>query len=113
MRPQHFACLLAVVLAGVTLAGAAVNLSYVDVGPGGSACCLVPDGYGNLYAVGNFAGFSGTSISVTRLDAGNHVAGSFTFGGGGTDLARAAALDPQGNLVIAGQPGSSDFPLVN
>jgi hypothetical protein len=113
MRPQRFACLLAIVLGGATFAGAAVSLSYVDVGPGGSACCLVPDGHGNLYAVGSFAGFSGTSISVTRLDASNHVAGSFTFGGGGTDLARAAALDPQGNLVIAGQTGSSDFPLVN
>ena len=48
---------------GVTLAGAAVNLSYVDVGAGGSASGLVPDGHGNVYAVGGFAGFSGASIS--------------------------------------------------
>jgi uncharacterized protein (TIGR03437 family) len=54
----------------------------------------LPDGHGNLHAVGSFAGFSGTSISVTSLDASNHVAGSFTFGGGGTDLARANAGTP-------------------
>jgi uncharacterized protein (TIGR03437 family) len=113
MRPRHLAGFLAAVLGGVTPAGAAVNLSYLDVGPGGSACCLVPDGRGNLYAVGSFADLSGTGISITRLDATNHVAGSFTFGGGEANLARAAALDPQGNLVIGGQTGSSDFPLVN
>jgi uncharacterized protein (TIGR03437 family) len=113
MRPRHFACLLAVVFGGITLAGAAVNLSYVDFGPGGNACCLVPDGLGNLYVIGSVAGASGTNISVTRLDAAHHVAGSFTFGGGGADQPKAAALDPQGNLVIAGQTNSSDFPLVN
>ena len=113
MRPRHFACLLAVVFGGITLAGAAVNLSYVDFGPGGNACCLVPDGLGNLYVIGSVAGASGTNISVTRLDAAHHVAGSFTFGGGGSDQPKAAALDPQGNLVIAGQTNSSDFPLVN
>src|ERR1019366_8112117 len=113
MRPRHFACLLAVVFGGLTLAAAAVNLSYVDFGPGGSACCLVPDGLGNLYVIGSVAGASGTNISVTRLDAANHVTGSFTFGGGGADQPKAAALDPQGNLVIAGQTNSSDFPLVH
>ena len=113
MRPRHFACLLAVVFGGLTLAGAAVNLSYVDFGPGGNACCLVSDGLGNLYVIGSVAGASGANISVTRLDAANHVAGSFTFGGGGSDQPKAAALDPQGNLVIAGQTNSSDFPLVN
>jgi hypothetical protein len=86
MRPQQFAGLLAVVLGGVTLAGAAVSRSYVGVGPGGSACCLVPDGHGNLYGVGSFAGFSGTSISVTRLDAGNHVAAVSRLAAGGRTL---------------------------
>src|SRR5450631_1673847 len=113
MWPRHFACLLAVVFGGITLAAAAVNLSYVDFGPGGSACCLVPDGLGNLYVIGRVAGASGTNISVTRLDAANHVTGSFTFGGGGSNQPKAAALDPRGNLVIAGQTDSSDFPLVN
>ncbi len=113
MRPRHFACLLAVVFGGLTLAAAAVNLSYVDFGLGGNACCLVLDGLGNLYVIGSVAGASGTSISVARLDAANHVTGSFTFGGGGADQPKAAALDPQGNLVIAGQTNSSDFPLVN
>jgi hypothetical protein len=99
------------VFGGFALADAAVNLSYVDFGPGGSACCLVPDGLGNLYVIGSVAGASGTNISVTRLDAANHVTGSFTFGGGGSNQPKAAALDPQGNLVIAGQTDSSDFPL--
>lgn len=97
----------------MTLADAAVNLAHVDFGPSGNACCLVPDGLGNLYVIGSNAVASGTNVSVTRLDAANHVAGSFAFGGGGTDQPKAAALDPQGNLVIAGQTSSSDFPLLN
>ena len=106
-------CLLVVVFGGMTLASAAVNLAYVGLGPGGNACCLVPDGLGNLYVIGSVASASGTNISVTRLDAAHHVAGSFTFGGGGADQPNAAALDPHGNLVIAGQTSSSDFPLVS
>jgi uncharacterized protein (TIGR03437 family) len=113
MRPHLFACLLALLPGGAMLAGAAVNLAYVDLGAGGSACCIVPDGLGNFYVVGSAASASGTNISVTRLDSSNHVAGSFTFGGGSGDQPRAAALDPQGNLVIVGQTTSTDFPLVH
>src|SRR5689334_20834852 len=104
MRPSQFACLLTLLLGGGTPAGAAASLAYLDLGASGSACCLVPDGHGNLYVVGNSATISGaTSISVTRFDAANHPAAMFTFGGGAADLAKSAALDPQGNLVIAGQ----------
>lgn len=113
MRPHFLACLLAVLPAGATPAGAAVNLAYIDLGAGGSACCLVPDGAGNTYAIGSAATANGTKVSVTKLDSSNHVTGSFTFGGGAGDQPRAAALDPQGNLVIAGTTSSADFPLVH
>src|SRR6185295_8252047 len=49
---------------------------------------------------------------VSRLDATSHVVTSFRFGGS-SDQPRAAALDPLGNLVIAGQTYSPDFPLVH
>ncbi|MFB3777589.1 MAG: SBBP repeat-containing protein [Bryobacteraceae bacterium] len=89
------------------------TLAYVDLGPGGSACCLVPDGSGNVYVVGSAVRDSRTNVSVTKLDANNQVVTSFTFGGGLADRPEAAALDAQGNLVIAGQTSSSDFPLVS
>ena len=106
IRPQHFACLLAVLLGGRTLAGAAVNLSYVDLGAGGNACCLVPDGIGNVYVIGSARAF-GANISVTKLDAANHVAASFTFGGGSSDQPHAAVLDPQGK---PGHRRANEFP---
>ena len=113
MRPRHFACLLALLLGGITLAPAAGNLVNVDLGDGGKACCLVLDGLGNVYVIGSVASASGTNVSVTKLDSANHVLSSFTFGGSLYDQPHAAALDPQGNLVIAGQTNSSDFPLVH
>src|SRR5450432_1590103 len=71
MRLRHFARLLALLLGGMTPAGAAVNLSYVDLGAGGNACCLVPDGLGNVYVIGSVARANGANVSVTRLDATN------------------------------------------
>ena len=68
--------LLPLLLSTVTIAAAA-NLAYVDLGAGGGACCLAPDGLGNVYVVGRAAGDSGASISVTRLDAASHVVASF------------------------------------
>ena len=111
MRSRHLACLLPLLF--TSSLDAAVSVSYVDLGPGGSACCLVPDGLGNIYVIGSVARPSGFNVSVTRMDAANHVAASFTFGGGLSDQPHAAALDPQGNLVIAGQTNSTDFPLVH
>lgn len=102
---------LSLLLIAATLSAAA-NLAYVDLGARGGACCLVPDGLGNVYVVGGAAGESGTLVSVTRLDATSHVVTSFRFGGL-SDQPRAAALDPLGNLVIAGQTNSPDFPLVH
>lgn len=102
-----------VLLTAPALTGAAPpNLSYVDLGAGGSACCLVPDGFSNVYVVGSIVHNSRTNVSVTKLDATNRVVASFSFGGAVFDKPQAAALDPQGNLVIVGQTFSSDFPLV-
>ena len=111
-RLRHCHRLLVFLLSGVALTGAAAKLAYVDL-DGGRACCLVPDGIGNLYVVGSIVSASGTHISVTKLDGASHVVSRFTFGVGNADQPKAAALDPQGNLVIAGQTHSSEFPLVN
>src|SRR5688572_12120291 len=90
----------------------AVKLAYVSFGAGGSACCLVPDGHGNIYVVGSAGDELGANVLVTKLDAAGHVGAGFRFGGS-LDRPIAAALDPAGNLVVAGQTQSSDFPLVN
>src|SRR5689334_6777550 len=90
---------------------AATNLTYIDLGAGGAACCLLPDGLGNVYVVAKAAGESGANVSITRLDAANRVVANFRLGGL-SDEPHAAALDPQGNLVIGGETRSSDFPLI-
>ena len=108
VRPSS--TLLPLLLSTVTIAAAA-NLAYVDVGAGGDVCCLVPDRLGNAYVVGRAADQSGSKISVSKLDAAGHVDASFHFGGS-SDQPRAAALDPQGNIVIGGVTRSVDFPLV-
>src|SRR5688572_11732266 len=102
---------LILILSTVPMASA-VKLAYVSFGASGGACCLVPDGLGNIYAVGSAGDELGANVSVTKLDAASHVVASFRFGGS-FDQPRAAALDAAGNLVIAGQTQSSDFPLVN
>lgn len=98
---------------GVQILAAGQDLSYVDLGAGDSACCLVPDPAGGVYVVGRDSRQAGGGVSVTHLNSAQEVVAHFSFGGGGFDEPRAAALDPQGHLVIAGQTGSPDFPLVN
>src|SRR5579872_3642563 len=72
------------------------RLTFVDVGNGGTACCLVPDGSGSYYVVGSVASQSETNFSITKLDSTNHVVSTFTFGAPGSDQATAAAADSQG-----------------
>jgi len=81
---------------------AVVNLTFGSFGPSGGACCLVPDGLGNVYVVGSAGDELGANVSVTRLDTASHVVASFRFDGS-FDQPRDAALDPVGKPVIAGQ----------
>ena len=70
---------------------------------------LAADPAGNLFVVST----TEASIRVTKMDASGKVLATFDFGGTGEDSPGAAAVDPNGNLVIGGATASSDFPLVS
>lgn len=89
-------------------APASAQLTHANL-PQGQACCLVPGPQSVLYVIGS----ADSNISITKLDANHRIVATFAFGGGGLDQPLAATLDPQGNLLIAGQTTSPDFPLRN
>jgi uncharacterized protein (TIGR03437 family) len=83
---------------------------------------IATDSAGNTYVVGSMqiAGtpsFVNSSISalahvfVTKLDPNGKVLFTDTFAGQGADTANAIAVDPSGNIYIAGTTTSPDFPL--
>jgi uncharacterized protein (TIGR03437 family) len=84
---------------------AAAQLTHAN----SQACCLVPGPPGTLYVIGA----ANDNVSITKLDTNHRILTTFEFGGGGQDQPLAATLDPQGNLLIAGQTTSPDFPLRN
>ncbi len=89
---------------------------YVPIGTSGSTSLLTVDASGNFFIVGTVTGPSGRpQIRVIKTDSQGSVLASFDFGGSsdnGPDTPTAAAVDPQGNLVIVGTTNSQDFPLV-
>ncbi len=89
-------------------ATATAQLTHANL-PAGQACCLVPGPQGHLYVIGA----AHSNVSITKLDPSHRIVATFEFGGGGQDQPLAATLDPQGNLLIAGQTTSPDFPLRN
>jgi uncharacterized protein (TIGR03437 family) len=57
------------------------------------------------------AGFGGSGVFITKLDPNGKVIFTDLFGGDGWDRGFAIALDPSGNIYIAGATTSDDFPL--
>ncbi len=83
---------------------------------------IATDSAGNTYVVGSTQlpatpSFVNSSISgqahvfVTKLDPTGKVLFTDTFAGQGVDTGSAIAVDPSGNIYIAGTTSSSDFPL--
>jgi uncharacterized protein (TIGR03437 family) len=56
---------------------------------------------------------SGSDVFLTKLDPNGKVLFTDIFGGKGSDVGAAIALDPVGNIYIAGATTSDDFPLSN
>jgi hypothetical protein len=54
---------------------------------------------------------SGSSVVVTKLDLTGNILFTRTFAGKGLDTGSAVAVDPAGNIYIAGTTTSPDFPL--
>jgi hypothetical protein len=80
---------------------------------------FVSDASGNLFVIGYIVTASGRpQIHIDKTDPHGNIFARFEFGGsengvGLTDSVAGAAIDPQGNLVIAGTTASADFPLVS
>ncbi len=52
-----------------------------------------------------------SDIFLTKIDPAGAILFTSTYGGTGADSAQAIAIDPAGNIYIAGTTSSSDFPL--
>src|ERR1700722_2361321 len=83
---------------------------------------IATDSAGNSYVVGatqlpGTPDFINSSISaqahvfVTKLDPNGKVLFSDTLAGQGLDTANAVAVDPAGNIYVAGNTTSADFPM--
>lgn len=70
---------------------------------------LVPGGAVSLNTSTNLA--TGTDIFLSKLDPSGNLLFTKTFAGKGIDTGTAIALDPSGNIYIAGTTTSPDFPL--
>jgi uncharacterized protein (TIGR03437 family) len=57
--------------------------------------------------------YVGTDVFVSKLDPTGKLLFTDTFAGKGIDTGTAIALDPSGNIYIAGTTTSTDFPLTN
>jgi len=91
-----------------------------------SARALALDGQGNVVVAGwtrstdfpttagaydpTYNGFSDVFVARLSSDLGTLLAATFLGGRVGYDSARALVLDGQGNVVVAGETASSDFP---
>ena len=85
---------------------------------------ITTDSAGNTYVVGSrqlpgtpaftdplIAGQPDSDLFVTKLDPNGNALFTDTFAGKGVDTATAIAVDPSGNIYIAGATNSPDFPL--
>src|SRR5580700_4664840 len=99
MYPAVFRC---AALAGVLLAFSVATaraqqstLSNVSFNP----CCIAADGHGNNFVVGSG---SQSSIAVAKVDSSGNLISTSSFQIASNAIPAAAAVDPQGNLWIAG-----------
>jgi uncharacterized protein (TIGR03437 family) len=79
-----------------------------------NVAALTTDPAGNTYIAGSRAITAGTNdIFVSKLDPVGNLLMTATLSGKGNDQASSVALDPSGNIWIAGWTSSANFPLHN
>ena len=96
-----------------------------------SISAIATDASGNTYVVGSrqlgvaetisiingavhrsfYSTPGGSDVFISKLDPNGQLLFTDTFGGKGVDIGNAIALDPSGNIYIAGSTTSPDFPL--
>jgi hypothetical protein len=106
------------------------NLIYADILGGNSeddGYALALDASNNIYVTGSTASsdfptvnpFQGTypggfDAFLTKISPdGSSLLYSTYFGGAGTDIPSSIAVDPAGEMVVAGYTSSTEFPVVN
>jgi len=111
------AIVLCLSLALSAVAGDQFVARYLPIGTSGAAASLAEDSSGNLFVVSTVVEPTGVpQIRVTKTASQGNILASFDFGGAevyDSYTPSAAAIDPQGNLVIAGSTNALDFPLVS
>lgn len=90
------------------------SLYRPDLNAQDSARLIAADKAGNLFLVfSSTISPKTTNIHIVKTDSSGNILGALDFGGSGTDTPNSAAVDSEGNLIIAGETLSPDFPLVS
>jgi len=126
MAPLRLLVFFLLTLPGFADQGYHATIRFGQIPPGARPVTAAADAAGNLYIVSNITTPSGLpQIRVDKIDPNGNSLGSIEFGGTyqsqgfvpsffyAQDSVVGAAVDPSGNLVIAGTTFASDFPLVS
>ncbi|MGD0363969.1 MAG: SBBP repeat-containing protein [Bryobacteraceae bacterium] len=101
-------------LACAALAHAASYSTYIGDANPYQVSAIATDAGGNTYITGSRVIMAATTdIFAGKLDPSGNLTLLATFSGKGTDHANGIAVDPSGNIYIAGNTTSTDFPLHN
>lgn len=109
-------------LAYAAVARAATYTTYIGDTYSYQVSAIAADASGNTYLTGSRivipASTSNTEEAITdvfvsKLDPSGNLTPIATFSGKGTDQSNSIAVDPAGNIYIAGTTTSPDFPLHN
>lgn len=126
MAPHRFVGFLLLTLPALAEQPYHSNIRFGDIPPGARPVTAAADAAGNLFIVSNTTTPSGVpQIHVDKVDPNGSPLGAIDFGGTyqaqdfvpglffAQDSIVGAAVDPSGNLAIAGTTFASDFPLVS
>ncbi|PYT10401.1 MAG: hypothetical protein DMG59_28850 [Acidobacteria bacterium] len=105
----HISRRLAMFACTFSLAGADYT-TYIGDSFSHHVAAITTDGNGNTYVTGSRAVTSSlTDVFVSKIDLSGNVTLVATLSGKGSDEAHAIALDPSGNIYVAGSTTSPDF----
>ncbi len=108
------ALLLTLALCALAATSEQTSVRYLDLPSGAQPRFLATDVSGNLFIVSNILEPSGRAqIRVLKTDSQGNTLANLDFGSSGADTIAGAAVDPNGNLIVAGSTSSADFPLVS